>query len=221
MFSTDFEAGIPGEFGGAGAIEDSVNASDGNLGLSNDGFGTQFLRNATGSTVASAPNNMPTASTTLTLTGLDPHVALNIEFDVVFIDSWDGGTPEPPSGDLFRVIVDGNIEFSESFASSGVSGSQSFMAEPGEIIFELEEQFTGGLNFLDSAYRLSLIVPHTASDVVIEWTGAGGGTQGGSNESFGLDNISVSTVIPEPSSVLLLAAGAGLLLKPRRHRRSV
>ncbi|MEM1210899.1 MAG: PEP-CTERM sorting domain-containing protein [Planctomycetota bacterium] len=217
VFSTDFEAGAPTEVGGAGAVETTLNASDGGSGLSNDGFGNQFLRNATGSLAAPLPGGPgPTAATTVNLSGLSEHVALTVEFDVVFIDSWDGGTP--PSGDLFEVIIDGTTVFSETIVSN-TGGSQSFSPTLSEIIFVGEEQFAGGTDFTESAYRLSFTVAHTATDVTIEFTGAGGGTQGGSNESFGLDNISVSTVIPEPSSVLLLMAGAGLLLKPRRNRR--
>lgn len=102
---------------------------------------------------------------------------------------------------------------------SNTGGTQSFAPTPAQTIFINQEEFAGGTDFTESAYTLVFDVDHSAGDVTIEFTGAGGGTQGGTNESFGIDNISVSTVIPEPASVALCGVGGVLLLRSRRRHR--
>jgi hypothetical protein len=64
---------------------------------------------------------------------------------------------------------------------------------------------------------------HTASSASLSWRYPD--TQGGSDESFGIDNVDISTdasqsVVPEPSTYLLLAAGLAALALVKRRRRS-
>src|SRR4051812_17296178 len=62
------------------------------------GFGTSFFRNDTDGT------------TTFSAGGLGAHTALELSFDLAFIDSWDS-TNGSPAPDLLNVAIDGLAPF--------------------------------------------------------------------------------------------------------------
>lgn len=147
---------------------------------------------------------------------------LNLLFGA--IDTWDGGPNFGP--DTFVIKVDGNTVFSavvENYMGTGLtsvwpSGSATTVVAA-----------NAGVNFLgagynDSAYTLAVPIgsltegAHTMTFQVI-----GGGWQGGSDESFALDNVSITgtvTPVPEAGTAAMLAAGlcAMSLLRRRRVR---
>jgi len=100
-FSTDFNNGVPGEFSGVTTVE-GVQGYAG-YGPVGNPFGGDFLRNT---------SIMPT---TLTLTGLPSHTAININFLLAIIDSWDGLGNNGP--DYFNVSVGGVSVFKKSFTN--------------------------------------------------------------------------------------------------------
>ncbi|MEL6430088.1 MAG: hypothetical protein AAFZ87_03585 [Planctomycetota bacterium] len=65
VFQMDFESGLPAPFAGPAALE----GSQGFAPFGSPSFGPTFLRNGSG---------CPSAPTTLTLTGLPPHDALDL-----------------------------------------------------------------------------------------------------------------------------------------------
>jgi hypothetical protein len=208
VFSTDFEAGVPAEFSGAGTRTATA-------GYSAHGFEDFYLRNAT--------TGNPAASTVLTLAGLPVHTDIAITFDLAIIDSWDGSTPlggtVPP--DFFNVRVDGNLVFSHTFDNFNLA-DQTYPDAP--IVFGSNLAHTAG--FPDSAYGISLVLPHSSSNLSIEWFASGAGWQGGADESWAIDNIRVvvrgeGTPVPETGSALLLLGISTLALIGAQRKNSV
>lgn len=188
------------------------------LGHTGNQFSGNFLQND------SVGN--PAAASVLTLTGLPSHSSVSIGFLLAAIDSWDStnGTVAP---DLFNVSVDGNPVFQTTFANQ--TGSVNYGGD--DIGNGLQAR---GFNssFNDSAFDLYSEaalqnIPHTASSLTISWFASGSGWQGGADESWAIDNLTVSvtptaTATPEPGSVGLFLgsalAGTGMWLKRRRRQ---
>jgi hypothetical protein len=200
VFWTDFEAGVPVEISGAGERATTE-------GYSAHGFGEWYFLNET--------TGNPAASTFLNLAGLPAHSFVQVAFDLAIIDSWDGSTPVggTASPDFFNVRLDGVTVFSETFDNFLIT-DQTFTGTP--IVYGESLARNGG--WPDSAYAISLLLPHTSSSLTLEWFASGGGWQGGIDESWAIDNIQVSlprqpTGVPEGGSTLLLLgiATMGLL----------
>lgn len=196
----DFESGTPPVITG-GSLE-------GTSGYTAFGFGNNFQRS-------------DVSSITLSLSGLDAHTSLDLEFDLAIIDSWDGLTTLGGTApiDYFNVEVDSWAVFQETF-DNFVSADQSYSASPA---------ITYGSNihrssWPDSAYHITLSgIPHSASTVNIVWYASGSGWQGGNDESFAIDNIALSeesgVPVPEPATILLFGTGLAGLVGVRFRRK--
>lgn len=215
VFLDGFENGVPGEIGGAGILADAFGGPE--LGL-----GNFFVRNTTSS------------PTTLTLGGLPAHDSIDLSFTFAAIDSWDG-SETGPSPDFFNVNVDGASIFRETFDNFNPR-FQSYIPPTGTLLtprLDTGTSFSPFANlgfesrFGDSVYTFSFVgIPQTANTLTIDWFANGAGFQGGSDESFAIDNITVSLnggdtpAVPEPSmilgSVALSLGGIWRRLKQKR-----
>lgn len=224
VFSTDFNGALPSQINpgstNGGGFLTPVQGYAG-LGPSGNQFGGNMLRSPTGNTV------------TLTLNGLPAHDTISLRFLFAAIDSLDG-TGTFPQGDFFKIVFDGNVLFSESFANALTTQIQSYVPPAGvELARRQDLGFTTGESvYLDSAYNLGadprfLDFAHTGSTAVIEFFIFGPGNQSLDDESWGMDNltVSVSTIgrptgqVPLPGSLALLGLGlAGLGLAWGRRR---
>lgn len=198
VYSQNFESGVAGaEWSGAGTVQSS-------LGLAAFGFGELHLKNDGGS------------ASVLTLTGLAAHTQLTLSFSMALWDSID-------LGDHFVISVDGapvynSNDFGNYFPVDGISHG------PGQHVSDPFADFTNpnyGYNpsFHDAAREALFTLAHSASSVVISWQYPD--TQGGSDESFGLDNVVVSTnasTVPLPGSMTMLGLGVAGLAALRRRR---
>ena len=191
VYSQNFETGPLGaEWSGAGSIQTTG-------GLSAFGFGANHLRNDV------------TSASVLSLSGLAAHTTMTLAFDLAMWDSID-------FGDTFQVFLGGTPLFNASF---GNYGTQSGQCEgPGT---RTSEAFTDafstpnyGVNagFRDCSRAVTFTFAHSATSAVFSF--AYPNTQGGTDESFGLDNVVVrtnaaatSTTAPEPGTWLLLGTG--------------
>lgn len=204
IFFTDFNSGVPVEFSGITSTE-FVQGYNG-LGTDSNVFSGNFLRNTTVS---------PIIPTRLTLTGLPKHESIDLNFLSAIIDSWDGEPGTVVAGpDIFNVTVDGNSVFSNTFenVSSGIPNIIQGYTPP--VGVELARQIQLGFNpdntfHLDSAYNLGLDpifdnIPHTNDTLTIEWFASGAGYQGGTDESWAIDNVEViinqAETVPEPTT---------------------
>lgn len=177
----------------------------------------RILHNNTGGSPVPPPV-IPGLPTILTVSNLPAHSSLDLDFQLLVIDTWDGIGGFPNGGsDQLNVLVDGVPVFAKIFAwQSGVS---NYSPPPG--VYLGLGAFGSGGQTNDRAYNMALEpvfhgIPHTASSVTIQFFADGPGWQGGTDESFGLDNLSISTFqAPTPVPVApfwSLVALAALLL---------
>lgn len=120
-----------------------------------------------------------------------------LEFDFYCIDSWDGS--DPANGeDHFAITVNNAVAFNHTFANQ--HPWQSYPGDP--AVGPVQLGFDGRWN--DSIYRLSVPFATDAPSLAISFFAYG--LHGSMNdESWGIDNVRVSTVpVPAP-------AGAGVL----------
>lgn len=188
VFSTDFGSGLPAQFSAPGAVIEGVQGFAG-LGPAGRQFGGSFLHYTS---VALFP-------TTLTVRNLPSHDHLSVKFLLAIIDSWD-------STEIMQIAVDGSLRFAHRFSLAQADTTTYFPAPAGAILrMGTNLGFSSGSFYnRDRAYDLGvepafLDLPHTADSVVVAWTiGAASGPaasqwQGGGDESWGIDAVSVET----------------------------
>lgn len=164
----------------------------------------------------------------LNLSGLTPHDALLLTFDLYLIRTWDGsssGTAFDYGNDSFKLSVGNGPVLLDKTFSNGNPAGQSF--GPAAInptftgaaeTYSLGYMVTDGMpapQVMDSVYRMSFAFAHNADLLTLNFSGYG--LQAMGDESWGLDNVQVS-VIPEPGVAPMLALGM-LALAWRVRRR--
>lgn len=208
VFFADFSAQVPGEFSGVTNTEPVQGYA--NLGSGTNRFSGLFLRNDR--SVIAGENRA--SSTRLTLSNLPPHTSVRLGFLLAIIDSWDGNSGSFPAPDLFNVAVDGSVLFSQTFENAFGQLSQGYLPPPGvQLAGNADLGFSPGLGFYrDAAYDMGLdpqfqAIPHSRSELVIEWYAGGGGWQAGGDESWAIDNVAVALGNPPPVTSSNVIAG--------------
>lgn len=210
VLTETFSSGVAnGAIGGAGAVVDGQGYKG------KGGFADNFLRNA------SLGN--PAAATTLTLVGLAAHTAITIAFDLALIDSWDSNDGTIASPDFFNLSLDGLLGFQVTAANA--EGSFTGLVSGGAVVAQSvapqDLGFTLGSPYFnnDRGFRVEYTVPHTASSAIYSFFASGSGWQGGDDESWAIDNVTVSVApIPVPGALPLLATALGAVALFRRRR---
>lgn len=172
------------------------------------GLGGNYLRNTTD------------GQTEFKVVGLGAHSALELSFDLLFIDSWDS-TNGSPAPDILFVNIDGLPGF--EFTSNNASGTVAAYG-PGQVISS-GSNLVGNGSFNDVMVRYSFLIPHTAADWKMTIRFGGAGFQGGTDESWGIDNFALRAVdptgaVPEPATWALMIGGFGLAGSTLRRRRA-
>lgn len=216
VFETNFDGALPAEITPGTATLTGVQGYAG-LGPVGNQFGGNFLRSATGNTVTLQLNNLPS------------HDTITLEFLFAAIDSLDG-TGTFPAGDYFRIVFDGTILFSESFANAALYQTQSYVSPPGvELARHADLGFQGpGGYYTDSAYNLGADprfanFAHTGSSATIDFFIFGEGNQSLDDESWAMDNlrVGVTTVVPIPGAAWLFGSGLlGMVGVARRNAKT-
>lgn len=151
----------------------------------------------------------------LCLSGLSPHSALTVSFELFIIQSWDGNNS--PGPDVWDLSVDGGPNLLHTTFSNhpgvpaydeqsypdahgvGMHPAQTGAAEVGTLGYSLVGAATSG----DSVYKLSFTFAHSASDLNLLFSASG--LQGIGDEGWGIDNVQVNAnAIPEPSSLAII-----------------
>ncbi len=144
----------------------------------------------------------------LTLDELPPHTEVSVRFDLFILKSWDGQGPEgDPSGpDKWGFsVVDSEMDFVTTF-SNHLPGDSAIYPEGKEQKYPNEwpdgenmppcsgasEVDSLGYTYRgDSVYAMVFSLAHAADNITLHFTGDL--TNEISNESWGLDNVTVST----------------------------
>lgn len=207
VFSCDFESGLPPQITGQGVQIESVQGLAG-LGAPGNQFGGSLLRYHT----------QTLYDTTLTLTDLPPHTHVSLGFLLALIDSWDGT-------ELMQVVVDGQLLFSNWFQLA-TGDDSGYLPPPGGLLSAGTNRgwSVGSYYNHDRALDLSLepafiAIPHTAATLTVVWRlgavsgGAAANWQGGTDESWAIDNLAVSvggatSAAPLPSTGIALLGNA-------------
>jgi len=176
------------------------------------GFRGKFVRNKS--------QGNPAAATTLTLIGLPEHKSINIKFLLALIDTWDGncGPTRVAAGgaansthcpDYFNVVVDGDTVFKETFFFESALPQSYDEKSRGTLLSRGVDFNTGGYDLAydmsrDSAFQHIL---HSRDTAVISFFASGAGWQGGDDESWGIDDLTVE-IDPVPDRGLPQKPGA-------------
>lgn len=165
-----------------------------------------------------------TGGSTLSLAGFSVGVTVALEFDLYLFDSWDrhftnANTVSPYwNPDQVQVSLNGNVIDSFGYESSNfvTQGSTGSLLAP-----KATGQLGGSSNWNgtvdDRVFHVTMLFSNTSPSLNL--TFAALGSQPLYDESFGIDNIRVTTV-PGPSSVLLMAAGAMAVYRKKSKPRA-
>lgn len=224
-FDYNFESGVmPADFSGQGSIIATPAALNGLM-------GHYLLGNSTGGN----GNFLQ-----LTLNGLPQHSAINLSFYFLAIDTWES-TSAWYGRDYFKVKVGDTEVHSETYTNYqegngyvtpwGATGPFPQTAPKTNILWSFDANNYApniglGTTNGDMGYHLVFTnIPHTGDSLTIRWyaytplADGWGEFQGGGDESWGLDNISVQ-VVPLPGALWLLGSGLVGLLAFRRKPRA-
>lgn len=192
LYSNDFEWGSPGpEWSGIAAVS-FLPAY------------TQYMGRFSG-----VDATMLTVAAPAVALGPGESLLYTVEFDFYVIDSWDGY--EPTMGeDWLKVYANGELRFDETFANQHTM--QSFRPpDIGPVHLGYNPSFK------DSTYRdiAAEFEAPGANTLAITWQGHA--MQGIADESWGIDNVTVSyTVIPAPGAAAVMGTAGLLMLRRRR-----
>lgn len=221
VYSNDFDA--------AAVVAAGVTASaldNGSVGTVAGGpYAGSNGKSWSGNFFANLSNGNPITSTTLTLSNLGVHTQVSVDMMLGFLNSWDS-TNGSPAPDFLEVLVDGTLVYrltttnaSGNFVDFG-GGTQ--IVNNGQI--DTDQFFSDDLVDMGTAGFLTFA--HSASSLTLTLRAGGAGWQGGRDEYWGMDALSVSItgtpVIPEPGSlalVLAAAAAAAAAAATTRRRR--
>lgn len=116
---------------------------------------------------------------------LPPHECVQICFDLYVNDSWDGTGATWGGPDRFGFAVDGTTIWNEPYTTTNAPAGGTIIEGPAQL------WFSTGQWWIDRVIRYCVEVPHTNSTVNFSFFGSG--LQSIPDESWGLDNVEVST----------------------------
>jgi hypothetical protein len=215
VFSTDFttestSSGVTAVRTGAGGVAD--------IGASSTAFTGDVFRNDTGSANGSSCCGADDGLITeWTLSGLPDHDQLAVDFTLAFIDSWDGlnGTVSP---DELYIYLDGQL--AATLTSSQQTGSGSDVG--GGTRLDSGGNLFFNASYGDTVYSMAtasfLTFAHADPTFTLGIRAGGAGWQAGADESWGVDNLTVTARlvdnpgpggVPEPGAWALMILGFG------------
>ena len=142
---------------------------------------------------------------TLALTNLPAHTELQLSFDVYILKSWDGNSPAFGPDRFVLSVNGGPVLLDTTFSNNPKTGTDgSFQNYPAIDSPPRTGAFstnTLGYNrfFCDSIYRFQYHFTHTGSAVTLNFRSSLFEGKGTTDESWGLDNVVVTTMINEPA----------------------
>jgi len=164
----------------------------------------QFLGEFGGPVVVAAPPYDPQhfvrvdETVTLTLRDLKPHTFVTVAFDLYILKSWDGNN-QTYGPDRWSLRVRGGATLLDTtFSNNPKTGAdlsqQNYPVANSPYQSGAESVNTLGYTFYgDSIYHLSFNFPHTGETLVLNFSSSLFEGKGTDDESWGLDNVRVSS----------------------------
>jgi hypothetical protein len=139
----------------------------------------------------------------LTLHDLAPHGALRVSFDLYVLKSWDGNSPAYGPDSWSLGVEDGPILFTSSFSNNQkvrTEGSYQDYPIPGSLPHSgaVARNTLGCRFFGDSIYALEFVFAHSGRTLTVNFRSSLFEGKGTADESWGLDNVRVTTVCSPP-----------------------
>ena len=155
-------------------------------------------------------------SDVLSLSTMPAHTQVTVSFDLYIIQSWDGNGAWGGGPDNWQLKADGKNLLYTNFANYANGNTQAYSSQlapygsggsndPMSGAFTTNHLGYGTGDWGDTTYRFSFTFDHTASTLDLAFISYQGQLPG--DEGWGLDNVSVVTSVPEPSTGLLLGIG--------------
>ncbi len=136
-------------------------------------------------------------SVRLTLKDLPPHVRVTLGFDLLVLKSWDGASPRYGPDRMSVRVLSGPTLLDTTFSNNpkiqtdrsdqDYPASHSPPQTGAKAVQSLGYTFFG-----DSTYRFDFTFPHTSSTLVLEFRGDLFEGKGTDDESWGIDDVSVT-----------------------------
>ncbi len=158
-------------------------------------------------------------SPTLTLTGLAAHTEIEIHFDLILWDTWDGNSASY-GPDYQGLSSDGATVYEYTFSNVGSNPETNPDTTP-----QLAVNFGGyRSDFIDTYYEDyydGFTIAHTGNEIALSFYGAG--LQSITDESWAIDNVRIysnaGAPIPEPATMFLFATGLCALVGIRKKKK--
>ena len=214
LYSNDFDA-LP-------TLAPGVTAS----GFTNGGLETaNTFGSWTGNSFANRSLGNPAASSMLSLLNLPAHSSISINFILGFLESWDS-TNGSVTPDYLKIEIDGTpILYDLTYNNA----TGSIVNAGGGTILAQYIQANGNPVYSDTLIDMAtspalLSIPHSASSLSLAINTYGAGWQGGLDEAWGLDALSITyeptgQPSPVPGPLPLLGAASAFRFSRKIRRR--
>ena len=215
VYSNDFDGNTTT---GGGVTVGITNGGDSGTATSGtwnaNGWKSNFLINSSVS---------PITTTEFSFSGLGAHTSISLGGVLGLLDSWDS-TDGSPAPDLLEVLINGSVV--ATLTANNASGSVTNAA--GGNIIALHDQVDTHAFYSDTLVDFTnspwATFAHSGSNLTVGFRAAGNGWQGGTDESWGLDNFSVTATnatsgVPEPATWAMMVMGFGAVGGALRSRR--
>jgi uncharacterized protein (TIGR03437 family) len=153
---------------------------------------------------------------TLKLTNLKPHSLATVSFDLYILKSWDGNNPNY-GPDRWSLSVGGGATLLDTtFSNNFKTGAYDLSQQNYPTANSLPQTAAVAVNSLgytfygDAIYHLTFTFPHAADTLVLNFASSLCEGKGTDDESWGLDNVRVSTNQDHFVAVSATAPGVGL-----------
>jgi hypothetical protein len=161
----------------------------------------RFLGEFGGGAVDPKAQTRAKQTVSLALKDLPPHQMATVSFDLLILKSWDGNSPQY-GPDRWKLSVRGgqtllDTTFSNNPKLKTDKGLQDYPRPGSQPKTDAKSVNTMGYGFFgDSTYRFEFSFPHHDDSLTLDFSSDLFEGKGTEDESWGLDNVKVSTAPP-------------------------